>query len=315
MGKDQKDRQAIALLGEKGKKNALEIVATTMGVTTESVKDILKATAFKECKEDAQFMAAVIVAATYRLNPLLKEMTAFPGKSGGVVPVVMIDGWINLVNRQPNFNGVELIENLVSNGKPNKSGTLIDSVTSKFYLKNREHPVSITEYMDECFDGTKGPWTKWPRRMLRHKAYIQGARVAFGFAGIYDEDEADRIKAGDIEVIDEPVIGLKHDKDKAEPNKDDAGPTQAAGSQAAPAEVVSEDRQPPAWNDFGDPERFGKNGPTMITNAKKCIEKLGEEKSITILGKEGWTSFKELKTVAELSAVTNALLTAVTEAK
>jgi hypothetical protein len=28
------------------------------------------------------------------------------------------------------------------------------------------------------------------RRMLRHKATIQGARVAFGFSGITDEDEA-----------------------------------------------------------------------------------------------------------------------------
>ena len=30
--------------------------------------------------------------------------------------------------------------------------------------------------------------------MLRHKAMIQAARLAFGFAGIYDEDEAERIK-------------------------------------------------------------------------------------------------------------------------
>jgi phage recombination protein Bet len=311
MGKDQKDRQAIALIGEKGKKNALEIVATTMGVTTESVKDILKATAFKECATDAQFMAAVIVAATYRLNPLLKEMTAFPGKSGGVVPIVMIDGWINLVNRQPNYNGVELIENKTADGKLNKSNTDIDSVTSKFYIKGREHPVVVTEYMDECYDGTKGPWQKWPRRMLRHKAYIQGARVAFGFAGIYDEDEAERIRAGDVEIIDAPIIGLKHDK--AAPAKDEAGKPSAPGSQVA--EEVTDAHVVPAWNDFGDPERFGKNGPTMINNTKKCIEKLGEEKSVTILGKEGWTSFKELKTVAELSAVTNALLTAVTEAK
>ena len=29
--------------------------------------------------------------------------------------------------------------------------------------------------------------------MLRHKAMIQCARLAFGFAGIYDQDEAERI--------------------------------------------------------------------------------------------------------------------------
>lgn len=32
-----------------------------------------------------------------------------------------------------------------------------------------------------------------PKRMLRHKAMIQCARLAFGFAGIYDKDEAERI--------------------------------------------------------------------------------------------------------------------------
>jgi len=28
---------------------------------------------------------------------------------------------------------------------------------------------------------------------LRHKALIQAARLAFGFSGIYDQDEAERI--------------------------------------------------------------------------------------------------------------------------
>ena len=55
--------------------------------------------------------------------------------------------------------------------------------------------------MNECFNGNKEPWKRWPRRMLRHKAYIQGARIAFGFSGIYDEDEAQRIvEAQAVEV-------------------------------------------------------------------------------------------------------------------
>jgi hypothetical protein len=35
--------------------------------------------------------------------------------------------------------------------------------------------------------------------MLRHKSYIQCARVCFGFSGIYDPDEAERIR--DVDVI------------------------------------------------------------------------------------------------------------------
>ena len=34
--------------------------------------------------------------------------------------------------------------------------------------------------------------------MLRHKAMIQCARLAFGYAGIYDQDEAERIVEKDI---------------------------------------------------------------------------------------------------------------------
>jgi hypothetical protein len=46
--------------------------------------------------------------------------------------------------------------------------------------------------MAECKRGT-GPWQTHPKRMLRHKAMIQCARLAFGYGGIYDQDEAERI--------------------------------------------------------------------------------------------------------------------------
>ncbi|MGQ0416506.1 recombinase RecT, partial [Bacillus sp. HC-TM] len=64
------------------------------------------------------------------------------------------------------------------------------------------HPICVTEWMDECRrepfktrEGREitGPWQSHPKRMLRHKAMIQCARLAFGFAGIYDNDEAERI--------------------------------------------------------------------------------------------------------------------------
>jgi len=47
--------------------------------------------------------------------------------------------------------------------------------------------------MEECRRENVGPWKSHPRRMLRHKAMIQCARLAFGYAGIYDADEAERI--------------------------------------------------------------------------------------------------------------------------
>ena len=67
-----------------------------------------------------------------------------------------------------------------------------ESCTCIIYRKDRSRPVKVTEFMDECKRGT-GPWQSHPRRMLRHKAMIQCARLAFGYAGIYDRDEAERI--------------------------------------------------------------------------------------------------------------------------
>nr|WP_264085662.1 recombinase RecT [Escherichia coli] len=74
--------------------------------------------------------------------------------------------------------------------------------TCRIYRKDRNHPICVTEWMDECRrepfktrEGREitGPWQSHPKRMLRHKAMIQCARLAFGFAGIYDKDEAERI--------------------------------------------------------------------------------------------------------------------------
>lgn len=130
-----------------------------------------------------QFAAFLLVAKEYELNPLTKEIYAFPTKGGGVQPVVSIDGWMNLINSHPQMDGLEFADHL--------DGDKLTAVTARIYRKDRKHPTEVTEYMAECARGTE-PWKKWPRRMLRHKAAIQAARYAFGFAGIVDPDEAER---------------------------------------------------------------------------------------------------------------------------
>ncbi|MHC2298191.1 recombinase RecT [Rhizobium mongolense] len=131
-----------------------------------------------------EFAAFIMVAKEYDLNPLLKEIYAFPAKGGGIVPIVSIDGWVNLVNSHPACDGFEF------EFEHTEDGTLI-SCTCRMYRKDRGRPVSVTEYLNECIRSTE-PW-KMKHRMLRHKAMIQAARYAFGFSGIYDEDEGSKI--------------------------------------------------------------------------------------------------------------------------
>ena len=141
----------------------------------------LKATAFKGNATDAQFNALMIVSTQYGLNPFTKEIYAFPDKNNGITPVVGVDGWARIINSHPQFNGMEFTADA-------------ESCTCKIYRKDRNHPTTVTEYLEECKRNTQ-PWNSHPRRMLRHKAMIQAARLAFGFGGIYDEDEAQRIQA------------------------------------------------------------------------------------------------------------------------
>jgi len=126
-----------------------------------------------------------LLANQYGLSPWTKEIYAFPDKNNGIVPVVGVDGWARIINGNDQFDGMEFEQD-------------DESCTCKIYRKDRSRPTCVTEYMSECKRNGVGPWQSHPKRMLRHKAMIQCARLAFGFGGIYDQDEAERIVEKDI---------------------------------------------------------------------------------------------------------------------
>lgn len=176
----------VATTAPTARKSVLLDMATRYGMEPAAFEATLRATVMPSNKEVTreQFAAFLLVAKEYRLNPLTKEIYAFPGKGDSIQPIVSIDGWMRMINNHPDFDGMEFEDNF------NEEGQLY-SITCKMYRKDRRHPVSVTEYMGECKRPTD-TWQKWPARMLRHKAAIQAARYAFGFSGIYDEDEAQR---------------------------------------------------------------------------------------------------------------------------
>ena len=179
----------------------------------EGLIETLKATAFKGQVSDAQMTALLVVANQYGLNPWTREVYAFPDKNNGIVPVVGVDGWSRIINSHAQFDGIDFEQDA-------------ESCTCVIYRKDRKHPIKVTEWMNECKRGT-GPWQSHPRRMLRHKSMIQCARLAFGYGGIYDQDEAERI------VEAQPV---KH-----------MGPAEVVPQSPAHYPAAEFDKNLPAW--------------------------------------------------------------------
>lgn len=170
--------------------NAIQKLATRLDVSPARLKETLMSTVFKvsmgnnqfRTPTDDEFTALVIVAAEYSLNPLLKQMYAFPKKGGGIEPMISVDGWIHIMNSHPQFDGIEF-DYLEADGK-------LVAIEAIIHRKDRGNPIRVPEYMDECKRETD-PWRKSPRRMLRHRALIQCVRVAFGVSGAKAEGDDD----------------------------------------------------------------------------------------------------------------------------
>jgi phage recombination protein Bet len=183
----------IAKAPEQTNLPAIAKLAGMLSIDTKEFEQAIRRTICGPAEmNDAQISAFLIVASEYRLNPLTRQVFPIKAKNGQILPVVSIDGWLRIINEHPDFDGMEFRDNM-------EGGRLV-SITCRMFRKGRSRPTEVTEYMVECMRSTD-PWQKWPARMLRHKATIQAARYAFGLAGIYDPDEAERIGIKDMGTI------------------------------------------------------------------------------------------------------------------
>lgn len=214
--------QNVENLSEAKSKKLLTRFAERFGVDETKLMTTLKATAFKQrdgsAPTDEQMMALLIVAEQYQLNPFTREIYAFPDKSNGIIAVVGVDGWSRIVNSHSDYQGMEFN---YSETMVRPQGAKVDAhewIECVMYRKGKERPTIVREYLDEVYRepfkpqgknyAVEGPWQTHPKRFLRHKAMIQCARLAFGFVGIFDQDEAERISEIDISnkgyrVVDE----------------------------------------------------------------------------------------------------------------
>ena len=109
----------------------------------------------------------------YNLNPRADEIDLVQFEAGHWQVFITINGWAKLINAHPAFCGIEFSEaSELEEGVPLWMGCAI-------YRTDRIKPIEIKEYFSEM-KTEHAAWQQMPRRMLRHRAMQQCARLAFG---------------------------------------------------------------------------------------------------------------------------------------
>jgi phage recombination protein Bet len=272
-----------------------ELMAERYQMSTAAFVSTIRAVAWPKDKEGQplqvsteQMLAFLGICYRYDLNPITKEVWLVPVGNKGIMPVVSVDGWAKMVIRNPDYNGCEFAHEWDSDHKR------ILSITCKLYRKSTDHPTCATELMNECYSETS-MWRRWPQRMLKHKAFIQAARFAFGLNGIADEDEAARMTST---PSDAGISGLRARLGVAasETEADTAAPYYSEGPTIPPGEGVlahalgadrshahhsvtgSQTREtPPRSADWGDPGAVaaGSRKPTVISRRAAPVNQGG----------------------------------------
>lgn len=189
--------------GNGQRKSLLHAMADKHGMEPDIFEATIRATVMPAQHSREEFAACILVAKEHNLNPVTREIYFMRAKSGAIQPIVGIDGWVKKCNEHPAFDGMEFEDT------QNDKGDLT-AIKCTIHRNDRKHPISVTEYMAECRRQSEA-WKLTPSRMLRHRALIQCARYAFGFAGVMDIDEFERWhdgerKAAAPETPSKPVL-------------------------------------------------------------------------------------------------------------
>jgi hypothetical protein len=133
--------------------------------------------------------ALLLAAERYGVSPIGREIYLLKHELRPEDPpmvVLGVDGWSRVLNGHKKFAGMEF----------NESTELVEGVPAwiecTLHRWDRRVPTTVREYFNEV-RGSSTAWITHPRRMLRHKALVQCARLAFAMVGVYDHDEVQRI--------------------------------------------------------------------------------------------------------------------------
>ena len=149
---------------------ALKCAAQAVGITPACLT-----TWFSQCPQLSETTqeTCLRLIAEYRLNPRADELDLMQFEEGRWQVFITVNGWAKLINAHPAFCGIEFSEaSELEEGVPIWMGCAI-------YRTDRVKPIEVKEYFTEM-KTEHAAWQQMPRRMLRHRAMQQCARLAFG---------------------------------------------------------------------------------------------------------------------------------------
>lgn len=259
------------------KPSLIAVMAERYGVDGNKFLDTVKKTIMPPNSTTEELMAVLMVANQYNLNPFTREIYAFKGKNGQVVPVVGVDGYVSKITGNRDFDGMEVeysdeIVQQDDDAKPCPSWCEV-----RIYRKSVERPTIAREYLDEVYrpafetrnGKVNGPWQSHTKRMLRHKTIIQAGRIAFGLTGFFDDDEARRIIETSAEYVPagKPYVEM---------------PTALPESSETRPPVESDGvSTPPAGEDGSPPEKTESEGKYITEKQRKRLFAIGKERGLS----------------------------------
>lgn len=218
----------------------IERISARFGVDPDKMLDSLKSTAFKQrpargdrpavVVTNEHMMMLLVIAEQYHLNPFTKEIYAFP-QEGGIVPIIGYDGWLRLMNEHPQHDYCE--DHYAPPDTPQDEW--YHEVEIK--RKDRSRPTITRKYLKEYYRDTD-PWNSMPRHMIELKTTIQCIRKAYGFAGVYDPDEGERIFASAIDITPRDAKGKPKTEKPQARVKQDAPASKGTDDLITPGDVV-----------------------------------------------------------------------------
>jgi hypothetical protein len=149
---------------------ALKCAAQAIGMTPKDLS--VWFSQYPQLSEVSQETCLRLIA-EYRLNPRADELDLMQFEEGRWQVFITVNGWAKLINAHPAFCGIEFSEaRELDQGVPLWMGCAI-------YRTDRVKPIEVKEYFTEM-KTEHIAWQQMPRRMLRHRAMQQCARLAFG---------------------------------------------------------------------------------------------------------------------------------------